>query len=217
MEERLGVFYGVSVGPGDPELLTVKACRVLKACPVIAAPQSPGRGSSWRCPLRARRWTWTGKRCCPCPSPCRGTRRFWRPLGRKRGLGGGLSGPGSRRGHGRAGGCVHLLYVLLCDGAPETAGVSTQMIPGVTSFAAIAAPVGGEPGGGARGPARSPGLSPGPTGGAGPAGDENFDEIGAGATAGARCSARKGPAGPRPARGQLRPAGGAGLPGPAGA
>ena len=40
MEERLGVFYGVSVGPGDPELLTVKACRVLKACPVIAAPQS---------------------------------------------------------------------------------------------------------------------------------------------------------------------------------
>ena len=39
MEERLGVFYGVSVGPGDPELLTVKACRVLKACPV-AAPQS---------------------------------------------------------------------------------------------------------------------------------------------------------------------------------
>ena len=40
MEGRLGVFYGVSVGPGDPELLTVKACRVLKACPVIAAPQS---------------------------------------------------------------------------------------------------------------------------------------------------------------------------------
>lgn len=40
MEDRLGVFYGVSVGPGDPELLTMKACRVLKACPVIAAPQS---------------------------------------------------------------------------------------------------------------------------------------------------------------------------------
>ena len=40
MEERLGVFYGVSVGPGDPKLLTMKACRVLKACPVIAAPQS---------------------------------------------------------------------------------------------------------------------------------------------------------------------------------
>ena len=40
MEVRLGVFYGLSVVPGDPELLTVKACRVLKACPVIAAPQS---------------------------------------------------------------------------------------------------------------------------------------------------------------------------------
>lgn len=40
MEGKLGIFYGVSVGPGDPELLTLKACRVLKACPVIAAPRS---------------------------------------------------------------------------------------------------------------------------------------------------------------------------------
>lgn len=40
MEGTRGIFYGVSVGPGDPELLTVKACRILKACPVIAAPRS---------------------------------------------------------------------------------------------------------------------------------------------------------------------------------
>lgn len=37
---KQGVFYGVSVGPGDPELLTLKAVRVLEACPVIAAPQT---------------------------------------------------------------------------------------------------------------------------------------------------------------------------------
>ena len=37
--ERQGVFYAVSVGPGDPELLTRQACRVLKACDVIAAPR----------------------------------------------------------------------------------------------------------------------------------------------------------------------------------
>lgn len=37
-----GILYGVSVGPGDPELLTLKAVRVLKACSVIATPQTAG-------------------------------------------------------------------------------------------------------------------------------------------------------------------------------
>ena len=31
-----GKFYGVGVGPGDPELLTIKAIRVMKECEVIA-------------------------------------------------------------------------------------------------------------------------------------------------------------------------------------
>ena len=35
-----GIFYGVSVGPGDPELMTLKAVRILEQCPVIAAPQT---------------------------------------------------------------------------------------------------------------------------------------------------------------------------------
>lgn len=33
-----GTLYGVGVGPGDPELITVKALRVLAAAPVIAYP-----------------------------------------------------------------------------------------------------------------------------------------------------------------------------------
>ena len=37
--EQQGIFYAVSVGPGDPELLTRQACRVLEACDVIAAPR----------------------------------------------------------------------------------------------------------------------------------------------------------------------------------
>ena len=40
MEMKRGVFYGVGVGPGDPELLTLKAVRVLDRCPVIAAPRT---------------------------------------------------------------------------------------------------------------------------------------------------------------------------------
>lgn len=40
MEMKKGVFYGVGVGPGDPELLTVKALRVMGECPVLVCPQS---------------------------------------------------------------------------------------------------------------------------------------------------------------------------------
>lgn len=34
-----GTLYNIGVGPGDPELLTLKAVRILKECPVIAIPQ----------------------------------------------------------------------------------------------------------------------------------------------------------------------------------
>ncbi len=37
-----GVLYGVGVGPGDPGLLTLKAVEVIKQCPVVAAPRTPG-------------------------------------------------------------------------------------------------------------------------------------------------------------------------------
>lgn len=35
-----GILYGVGVGPGDPELLTIKALNMIKACDVIALPVS---------------------------------------------------------------------------------------------------------------------------------------------------------------------------------
>ena len=40
-----GTFYGVGVGPGDPELMTLKGVRVLEACQVLAVPVS-GTGTS---------------------------------------------------------------------------------------------------------------------------------------------------------------------------
>ena len=40
MEHQKGTFYAVGVGPGDPELLTRQACRILTQCEVIAAPQT---------------------------------------------------------------------------------------------------------------------------------------------------------------------------------
>lgn len=35
-----GVLYGVGTGPGDLELLTIKAVRTIESCPVIATPQT---------------------------------------------------------------------------------------------------------------------------------------------------------------------------------
>ncbi len=32
----VGCLYGIGTGPGDPELMTLKAVRLLKACPVVA-------------------------------------------------------------------------------------------------------------------------------------------------------------------------------------
>jgi precorrin-2/cobalt-factor-2 C20-methyltransferase len=36
----LGKLYGISVGPGDPELITLKGWRILKSVPVVAFPAS---------------------------------------------------------------------------------------------------------------------------------------------------------------------------------
>jgi precorrin-2/cobalt-factor-2 C20-methyltransferase len=43
---RKGVLYGVGVGPGDPDLITLKAVGVIKRCPVIAYP-APESGDSF--------------------------------------------------------------------------------------------------------------------------------------------------------------------------
>jgi precorrin-2/cobalt-factor-2 C20-methyltransferase len=35
---QIGTLYGIGVGPGDPELITLKGLRILKQCPVVAFP-----------------------------------------------------------------------------------------------------------------------------------------------------------------------------------
>ena len=41
-----GTLYGVGVGPGDPDLLTLKAARILKNAPVIFTPRAEGTCTS---------------------------------------------------------------------------------------------------------------------------------------------------------------------------
>jgi precorrin-2/cobalt-factor-2 C20-methyltransferase len=46
IEWATGRCFGLGVGPGDPELITVKAQRILQACPVVAYFSAPGRSSN---------------------------------------------------------------------------------------------------------------------------------------------------------------------------
>ncbi|WP_206922080.1 precorrin-2 C(20)-methyltransferase [Alicyclobacillus suci] len=47
MTQTTGTLYGVGVGPGDPELLTVKAFRLMQSSPVIAYPNKRMGGKSY--------------------------------------------------------------------------------------------------------------------------------------------------------------------------
>ena len=56
MEGRL---YGVGVGPGDPELITLKAIRVMEECEMIAIPgENPQKSVAYT----------IAKEACPCIS-----------------------------------------------------------------------------------------------------------------------------------------------------
>jgi precorrin-2/cobalt-factor-2 C20-methyltransferase len=46
MENVQGIFYGIGVGPGDPELLTVKAINAIKNSEVIIAPKTEKKSDS---------------------------------------------------------------------------------------------------------------------------------------------------------------------------
>ena len=46
-KSRIGRLYGVGIGPGDPELLTLRAYRILSQVPVIFVPLKDKKSSSY--------------------------------------------------------------------------------------------------------------------------------------------------------------------------
>lgn len=61
-----GKLYGVSVGPGDPELLTLKAVRVIREADVVAVPDT---GDNHQVALGIAQEHLAGKTIVNCPTP----------------------------------------------------------------------------------------------------------------------------------------------------
>lgn len=61
-----GRLYGVGVGPGDPELLTLKGARLLQSCAVVAVPD---KGTGEKTALNIVRAHVEGKEIICCPAP----------------------------------------------------------------------------------------------------------------------------------------------------
>ena len=46
MKKTVGQFTVIGVGPGDPELLTIRAVRMIQSADVVAIPVSGGEGTN---------------------------------------------------------------------------------------------------------------------------------------------------------------------------
>jgi precorrin-2/cobalt-factor-2 C20-methyltransferase len=132
-----GTLHGIGVGPGDPELLTLKAVRLIASCPVLAYP-APESGASLARTIAAPHVP-AGRIECPVRLPIEIERHPAREAYD--------AGAELLAGHLSAGRDV----ALLCLGDPLFYGsymylherlaarFECRIVPGVTSFAASAA------------------------------------------------------------------------------
>ena len=137
---KKGILYGVGVGPGDPELLTVKARRILSQADVIAVPD---KGAGEKTALQIIGELVQGKQTLPCSTPM-------------------VRDPAAlERAHDRIAADIAALleegktvaYITLGDPSIYSTylyihrrvlamGYEARLIPGVLSFCAVAAALG---------------------------------------------------------------------------
>ena len=137
-----GTCYGVGVGPGDPELLTLKAARVIGACQVVAAPQTRG-GATLALDIAAQAVDLTGKEIIRLPfAMSRDAGERQRMHEKSVELVAGQLAQGKDVAVltlGDPG--VFSSFFYLADGLREC-GFAIEVIPGVMSFSAVAARLG---------------------------------------------------------------------------
>lgn len=132
-----GKFYAVGTGPGNPELLTLKAVRVMNECPVIAAAESRGTENI---ALKTASEYIKGKEIIMCDMPMT---RDERELDR-------VHDETAVRMAGILDSGKNIAFLTLGDPAVYSSvmyvferirkmGYEAEMIPGITSFSAAAA------------------------------------------------------------------------------
>ena len=137
-----GIFYGVGVGPGDPELLTRKAVRVLERCEVIAAPRTRS-GEMLALDIVRAAVPVEGKRILPLHFTMARDKSQWRAAHEQAAwavaeeLAAGRSVAMPNLGDVSIYSTFGYLKTLL-----EEQGYETVMVPGVPSFCAAAARLG---------------------------------------------------------------------------
>jgi precorrin-2/cobalt-factor-2 C20-methyltransferase len=137
-----GVFYGVSVGPGDPELMTVKAIKTIERCPCIAIPQTAGENTLAR-DIASKAVDLAGKELLPLPflmvKDCTALNRNHKELTEqiKLRLDKGVDVAMLNLGDVSIYSTFSYLMELLTD-----QGYEAVMVPGVPSFCAVAATLG---------------------------------------------------------------------------
>ena len=142
MEGIKGVFYAVGIGPGDPELLTVKAVKLLERCPVIAAPRTRS-GEMLALRIARQAVSLEGKTVLPLFFPmCRDKE------GQRAAHEAAAAQVASRLDRGEDVAMLNLGDVSIyatCGYVMELLreqGYRTEMVPGVPSFCAVAARLG---------------------------------------------------------------------------
>lgn len=139
---KQGIFYGVGVGPGDPELLTLKAVRLLQNCPVIATPQTRN-GEMLALEIASQAVDLSGKTILPLQFPMQRNEDVQRASHQAAAQ---LVAAHLQEGHDVAmlnlgDVSIYSTYAYLMDLLKEQ-GFVTEMIPAVPSFCAVAARLG---------------------------------------------------------------------------
>ena len=137
---QTGKLFGVSVGPGDPELLTLKAVRVIREADVVAVPNI---GHKRQTAYDIARDLLEGKQLLDCSTPMRGghavAEEAYRVIADRVCA---VLDEGKTVAYLTLGDATVYSTYTYVHAIVQSRGYEAEIIPGVTSFCAAAAKLG---------------------------------------------------------------------------